>query len=274
MSIDSRFAEQYNGGDTSDFTIRLPSTYRNIARIALSSVELPQVEFLFSVCHGNLNMSVSGNTRNIAPGNYNACSLVTAVNEQLQDISSALHISLSPITGSVCITGTSPFTIDLRSSNTIIAARNTHWGLGYYLGFRQKGPLTAVFNPLTGFYEVCATAVILTQATPYYLLQLWCPEFTDTVSHRVYEGGFVSAFAKLVLRGGFYILQALNNSDYMRKEYTFLSPKAISHFRIKLLDPFGNPVDLRGMDWSLTFELYEIVNSRTYETLMGTYGRV
>ncbi len=279
MSIDSRFADQYNNGDTSDYTIRMPSTYRNIARVALSSVELPLVEFLFSDCHGNLTMQVDSSgagykTVSIYPGNYSSCDLVTVLTESLQqEVDPSFNVMILRTTGTLCITSPRPFTLDPTSSNTQIAARLNYWGLGYYLGFRRKGPLVAIQDTETGLFTLCGSAVVMLQPTPYYLLQLWTPDFLENVTHRVAGVASVPAFAKLVFEEGFYRLQTINNGDYMRKEFTFLSPTNVTQLRLKLLDPFGNPVDLRGMDWSATVELYEVVNARTYNTLSMTYGR-
>ena len=282
MSMDSRFADQYNlcPGDTSDFTIRLPSTYRNIARIALSSVELPLVEMTFSVKKGNISFLVTDPsdtatyvTVAIAEGNYTSPDLADAVEDALKALHPGFSATVDPFTGTITIShATTAFTIIPTSPDSLIAARPSHWGLGYYLGFRSKGPLTAT-GTAPGPYTLTATAPVLTQPTPYYLLQLWCPDLAENLSHRLSAGAFLPAFAKLVLRDGYYSLQFVDNSDYLRKEFTFLSPTNISHLRVKLLDPYGEPVDLRGMEWSTTFELYEVVNSRTYTTMMGTYGR-
>jgi hypothetical protein len=278
MSIDSRFADQYNNGDTADFTIRLPSTYRNIARLALSSVELPLVEYLFSECHGNLtmNVDVSGigfQTVDILPGNYEICDLLNVLKDSLQVVDPSFNVSLLRVPGTVCITSPYPFTIDPVSTNPSIAARLNYWGLGYYLGFRTKGPLVAEFNPDTGLYSLCGTALPTLQPTPYYLLQLYASDLLENITHRVSAGGSVPAFAKLILRDGFYHLQFVDGGDWMRREFTFLAPTNLSQIRVRLLDPFGAPVDMRRMDWSLTFELYEVVNSRTYGAMSRTYER-
>ena len=278
MSLDSRFADQYNNGDTSDYTIRLPSTYRNIARLALSSVELPLVEYLFSECHGNttLRVDVSGTgfqTVDILPGNYEICDLLGVLQDSFQAIDASFNVTLLRVPGTLCITSPYPFTIDPLSANASIAARLNYWGLGYYLGFRTKGPLVAELNPDTNLYSICATALPTLQATPYYLIQVYAPDLLENMTHRVSAGCSIPAFAKLVLRDGFYKLQFVDGGDWMRREFTFLAPTNLSQIRVKLLDPFGAPVDMRRMDWSVTFELYEVVNSRIYSTMSRTYER-
>jgi hypothetical protein len=209
----------------------------------------------------------------IYPGNYTPCDLISVLLESFQSWDPSFNLVILKTTGTVCLTSPNPFTLNPVSSCARIAARPNYWGLGYYLGFRQKGPLVATFDSELGLYTLCGTALVLTQPAPYYLLQLWAPDLLENVTHRVSAGASVPAFAKLVLRDGFYSIQFVDNGDYMRKEFTFLSPTNVSHLRLKLLDPFGEPVDLRGMDWSATFELYEVVNSRTYTAMMTTYSR-
>lgn len=279
MSIDSRFADQYNNGDTSDFTIRLPSTYRNIARIALSSVELPLVEFLFSERHGNTSIRVDISNgagyqpAEIIPGNYNACDLITVLRDSLQAIDPSFNVLVLRTSGSLCITSPNAFTLNPVSADSLIAARLNYWGLGYYLGFRSKGPLVATQDPETGLFAVCATAPLLIQPTPYYLLQLYAPDMLENITHRVSAGTSIPAFAKLVLRDGFYHLQFVDGGDWIRREFTFLAPSNVSQLRLRLVDPYGAPIDMRHMDWSSTFELYEVVNSRTYGAMSRTYER-
>jgi hypothetical protein len=275
VSVDSRFADQYNKG-TADFTLRLPVPIKNIQRIALSSVEIPLVEQLFSTTNGNLNFTLElGGTElppiSISAGNYTDTQLVSELEDALQAEDAAFTCSLSPTTGLLTITHpTTDFTLTMVSDNLEIADRPTHWGLGYYLGFRTKSTISSTGS---GPYTLTATTVLLIQPTPYYLLQLWCPDQVQTITHCSTERSSIAAFAKLVLKNNVYAIQFNSNADFMRKEYTFLSPVNVSQLRVRLVDPYGCTVDMRSMDWSYTVELYEIVNSRTYAHMGLTYER-
>lgn len=280
LSMDSRFADT-NFQSTSDFLIRMPSVYRNIARIAISSAEIPLVEYLFSERHGNLNFAVSVNsgpwTEGAIPaGNYTDLELMSVLTTELQKIDKRFEATRDKITGKVTILHTKkPFRIRLVSNNLTIAARPTHWGLGYQLGFRNKGDIASI--PMSGeddgSHEVVGTSIILVQPTPYYLLQLYAPDNLENMTHRVSEGGSVAAFAKLILRENKYFIQFMDNADYLRKEYTFLTPVNVSQVRVRLLDPYGELVDMFDMDWSFTLELYEVTNSRIHTAMSAIYDR-
>jgi hypothetical protein len=277
LSVDTRFADQFYNGPA-DFMIRTPSTYRNIQRIALSSAEVPLVEEMFSERHGNLNFSVyfdacGGWVDGIIPtGNYTDQQLVTELEIALQTIDPNFTVVEDLLSGIITITNTVPFQFSGVSNVKKIADRRTHWGLGYYLGFREKlSQLSQV--DISGNQAVSGSTVILIQSTPYYLLQLQCPDYVEQMMHRTDCNGWIPAFAKLVLRDEAYVLQFVDSGDWIRKEYTFLSPVNVSSLRIRLVDPYGDTVDMREMDWSMTFELYEVVNSRTFQHLSMTYDR-
>ncbi len=289
VSVDSRFADNLYKG-TADYMIKMPSTYRNIMRIALSSVELPLVEYTFSEEHGNLNFTVTYNATTypltIPAGNYTPTELCaqiqTALRTILDSFSEFFTCTYNPNTGRVTIANpdvraTDPLTapsyfteINLVSANPMIAARRSHWGLGYYLGFK-KGTITATYTGET--LQVVSDCVAQTGPSPYYLLQVECPDMIENITHRVDRNASVPALAKLILRDGYYAVQFDDGSNLLRKEYTFLTPVNIAQLRLRLVDPFGQIVDMCGVDWSATFELYEVVNSRTYNAIGHIYDR-
>jgi hypothetical protein len=283
VSVDTRFADQHYNNDTTDFMIRLPETMKNVMRIRLSSVEIPSVEYTFTVAKGNVAGTVVDSTGTrvftIEPGNYTVATLCSAVETRL---GVGYACSANPITGLVSITKTSgEFTLYLGSDNSTICSRKTHWGIGYYLGFRvpyvqtdtlgnslpeiQRRSITSSGSTATAY-----APPLVTQNT-YYLMQLQCPDQLDTVVHRVAGNAGIPAFAKLTLKNNGVGIDYDDNSDLIRKEYTFLAPTNISQLRVKLLDAFGVPVQLRTADWSMTFELTEIVNSHTYDKLNKTF---
>lgn len=281
-SLDSRFSDLKNNVN-SEFRIRNPTPLKNIIRVRLASVELPLVEHAFSEAKGNDTFSVKVGTvvtrfiqsGHLLAGNYTAASLVNAVEALLKDISSAFTCTLNGITGFVTITNpVTPFILDFSSLVPDVANRPTHWGLGYYLGFRESLVASTFINTLTqSYYTAVGTSIINVQATPYYLLQLKCPDEVVNVTHRLNNETHVDAFAKLVLKDNYYQLQFDDGSNLLRKEYTFLSPITIPFFQVSILDPWGKLVNMLDADWSLTLEVTEIVNSRTFADITKTYAR-
>lgn len=277
-SIDSRFSDLKNNVN-SEFRVNNPRVLKNVIRVRLSSIEVPLVEPMFSLLKGNVTMRVrlgTGayiQTGSLLAGNYTAGALVTAIQAKLQIIDSHFTISLNGISGLISITNSATvFTIDFASPLDKIASRPTYWGLGYYLGYRDT-VISATYSGLTGGYSVFGTSVVNVSPNAYYLVRLQCPDDAVNVTHRTVGGGFVSAFAKIVLTNNFYQIQFDDNSNLMRNEYTFVSPVNIPHFQISLLDPWGELVNMMDADWSYTIEVTEIKNSKVYDKALLTYQK-
>jgi hypothetical protein len=277
-SIDSRFSDLKNNVN-SEFRVNTPRVLKNVIRVRLSSIEVPLVEPMFSLLKGNVTMRVrigTGayvQTGSILAGNYTAGALVTALQAKLQVIDARFTITLNGISGLISITNSGVgFTIDFASPVDKIASRPTYWGLGYYLGFRDT-VLTATYSGVTGGYSVFGTSVVNVSPNSYYLVRLQCPDEAVNVTHRTVGGGFISAFAKIVLTNDFYQIQFGDNSNWVRNEYTFVSPVNIPHFQISLLDPWGELVNMMDADWSYTIEVTEIKNSKVYERALMTYQK-
>jgi len=263
MSIDTRFADQVYG-TTADFMIRMPATMRNVGRVALTSTEIPQVAYVFSYLAGNVNFTVvdisSGVTTalDISEGNYTAAELAAAVTTAMEvDVSGALVYDAIGNRFSFENTGGSAYTVALQSWNADVAARAKDWGLGYNLGFRGH-LVTVVSSPVGG------TASPSLGAPAYLLLQLQCPDMMENTLHRLADGSFVQALAKVVLRpgigGGFYEVQYDDIRNGLRKENVFVRPTAMTQLRIRLLDAYGVVVAMGDTDWSMTLEFTEVVS--------------
>ena len=257
-SIDTRFADQVYDG-TGDFMIRMPSTLRNVIRIALTSVEIPLVEYTFSCRHANLRITDSAS---IPAGNYTAAGLAAAV-ATTTGFTCTYDLSANRFT-----LGTG--TYNLLSPDATIAARTKDWGLGFNLGFK-KSQLNAAGNITIVGTSVAPNSPSLGPAA-YYLLQLQCPDMMDNTIHRVSGGGTVPAFAKLVLRSGVYQVQFDDGANLVRKENTFAQPTSIASLRVRLVDAYGSTVDMGETDWSMTFEVMEVVSSNLYGELNRAYG--
>ena len=275
-SLDTRFSDARTSIN-SEFRVLNPNPIKNVIRIRLSSVEIPLVEHMFSSDKGNVTFLV-GIRSFVAPydyvnttcgpltnGNYTITNICSAIQTFLIAIHSGFLCSADPISGFVTIRNTviSDFTINFNSPIPEVAQRLTHWGLGYYLGFRSR---TFTGN-LTGI------STIIVSPNPYYLLELKCPDSVVSLYHRINNNAYIEGFAKLILKGGYYQIQFDDGTNLLRKEVTFPAPVTIPYFQIRLMDPWGIQVNMLNNDWSVTLEITEVVNSKTYEYLSKTFTK-
>jgi len=292
MSIDSRFADQYYHG-TSDFMIRLPSTMRNCMRIALSSIELPEVAYVFTEAAGNTCFSVDGVVYDISEGTYTANQLASAITTAAEG---TLDCSYNSITNRFSLSAASTASVVLACPVPLasvcagpcppssVAVKTRYWGIGYNMGFRiiydkvdmyGKTIYDATQYPITVVAGEVVTACQSPQIAPppYTLLQVRCPDMMENTLHRTASGSYVQALAKLVLRRGEYQIQFDDAGNMLRKENVFQSPTSLTQLRISLVDAYGNLVEMGDTDWSMTFEIMEVVSSCQYNELNRAYGR-
>lgn len=263
LSIDTRFADQYNNG-TADFTIRLPDTYKNIMRLRLSSVEVPLVESVFTARRRNIGFSVGVVAVTIPSGNYDGTSLAAAVETAMQSVTGTATCVYDSVANRFVITADPSLEIVLHDGTSAILPRR-YWGLGYYMGFRTP--------VLTGSASYTGTQPPQLGPTPYYLMQVSCPDQVETTIHSTGLQTWIPALAKIVLRQGVYAVQFDNGANLLRKEIVFAAPSNVGQLRVRLVDPYGNLVDLGDVDWSMTFELTAVTSSCKYDDLNGAFGR-
>jgi hypothetical protein len=279
QSLDSRYADQ-RSCENAEWKIVLPHPLKNIMRVRMASIELPLVEYLFSNQYGNLTFAakIGANPSwvKLPPlnaGNYSASDIASAIQTRLLSLHSGFTVNIDSLNGKTIITNTSVhFQLYMASFDKAIASRPSYWGLGYYLGFRNN-PLVSI-QQSDGSYKVISESVLNVQQNQYYLLQLSCPEPVVNVTHVTSDFGFIDAFAKIVLKNGYFTIAFDDNQNLLRKEYSFLAPTTIPFFTFRLLNPFGEPVNMLNVDWSVTLELTEVVNSKTYTSISKTYARM
>ena len=111
--------------------------------------------------------------------------------------------------------------------------------------------------------------------SPYYLMQVSCPDQVETTVHATGAQSWIPALAKIVLHplGGVYAMQYDDGTNLVRKEIVFAAPSNVGQMRIRLVDPYGSLVDIGDVDWSMTFEMTAVMSSCKYEDLAGAFGR-
>ena len=272
VSVDTRFADQYYHG-TSDFLIRLPSTMRNVMRLSLASIELPEVAYVFSAKNGNTCFSLNGTVITIPESSYylGALTMVTVVNDAIAALVPDIECKYDTATNrfsfvnmsasDVTISLTSPDGVCSAACTESVAQNDRYWGIGYNLGFRDKEYILRVGD------TVVATQPPQVTSPAYYLLQVRCPDMMENTLHRTGQGSFVQALAKVVLRNGAYVVNYDDMGNMMRKENTFRSPTSVTQLRVSLVDAYGRLVEMGDIDWSMTFEFMEVISSCQYNEL-------
>jgi hypothetical protein len=166
VNIDSRFRPNYYGTSSTNFSIFLPFTQKNVVKMRISSIEVPMSYHAISKSNGNstcLIIDASGSGTNcwlvnLPDGNYeqswagesNASHIETAMNNA---IATATPGIIDLTTGKVALTGTQPkikpltdlcFTLDRVSGRSVFAvpqagSSSTIFTKGFTVRFNVDG---------------------------------------------------------------------------------------------------------------------------------------
>jgi hypothetical protein len=301
INIDSRFRNHYSGtvgskpivinSTSDDFMFTLPIPINNAISVRMSSLEFPNVFYAFSELLGNTSFYVtvpSGSTNvmnkrliKIDDGNYTDVSLCSAVEQLLNNAVSSINSTpgADPVTtvfsvlidggnattpsfsfvstGRATISTNPPVIFDLSFAEGTYGYRHNDSGLGHQLGFRQ--------DTYSGITTYIGDSIVDTTDWPYVFLKLhsdW-----KVVNHQTSDTNNLFAFAKIILSGEKGSLIFSNNSNTITSEFYFTQPTKVTHIPVKLVDPYDNLVDLMQMDFSLTLEIKEVLDSGLYEIM-------
>lgn len=277
VNIDSRFRVPTEGTDSCYFYFRLPTPIRNVLRIRVTSIEIPNNYYIFSSYRRNVTIYISFGTPLVTAaivipdGNYLVDDMVTTLNRLLDSVPalSWLDVSFNPVPNTFTFTGTQNFCLNTicTPGNAESYARECDYGLGYNLGFARG--LYPAMDMSNGTYTVTSNQNISFTGDPYVFLKV--NDF-ECVRQTTVGGYQFTALAKIIMKQA---KDYMNFDDYAgdhAKEYTFTAPYDLSRFKIQLLDPYGNLLPTNSAQVSFSLEVLEIRNPALYNTIRDAFA--
>lgn len=271
FNFDTRGRENFSSSRSTDCKIKFQNRIRNVCSVEMTSIELPNSIMLFSATRGNnsFNITIPGvndangnpitnRTVTINEGNYVALDFETEVHRALgaagvnttETSEDPIQFEISTLTGKAKFThtGGTNFELDFNTPST----RSTNWGLGYYMGFREKN--------LAGASEYTSAGVINIIGERYYLLQI-SPKMNNLVSAGE-NGSYPNSnlFTKVVLVGSVFTIVTENDNNSMNKLLYLDNPITIDELEVKLVDFYGDVVDIHECDFSFTLRVAELTH--------------
>jgi hypothetical protein len=302
INVDSRFRQNMSE-PAGNFTFNLEHPYKNLIRLRVASVEIPNMGYTFTKKNNTFivkALDITEITREekieIEPGNYNSTDLVdliqTKLYAQLRDTYGIyLTIELNIHTARITIThngvsdypvlgpdpvptqSAKPFVLDFMSPYTIMSKhtkttklKRKNMGLGYNLGYRQgaykvtTSGVSGIDPTITIYYqegEGCLDVV----GDTYMLL---CVNDFYTIEQRTDET-YIQCLAKIIVREDKQMVIYDDGATLLSNEIIFPSPTDLKILHIKLLDPYGEVIDLCGMNFSFSLEITEVLNTSLYD---------
>ncbi len=299
LNVDSRFRPAQSE-PVGNFLYRLEHTYKNVIRVRVASIEIPNTFYTFTTARQNVSFivttkDITGITRSltiqIADGNYTITELINEIQDQLnanfRDLYGIyIEISLNVNTGKITFecqglaasypisSGTLPtyenYPVTFDFSTPRPSTRHGGIGIGYNLGFRQltyipnpnataAGPVVPPAVPTS--YNLTSEAMIDTIEDTYLLFGL---NDLHTLEHRT-NTNYFQMLAKIIIREDKNAIIYDDGSSLVSNEIIFPSPQNLTNLQISLLDAYGEVIDLNGLNYSVSFEITEVLNTRLYD---------
>lgn len=262
--------------DCSGVTFQVPAThsghfvfsahklYRNITSVKLTSMEFANTFYTFSNARGNttftITVSATPYTITIRPGNYTPSTLKTEIYDQIIAVPGMTDFSYDIPTHAFRFVGANGTIITFPTSNSNPYGN----GIGYNLGF--LGTTYSIGSINSNVLDSEVTPDLIQDTYVYLQINDW-----NLLEHQQYGQTFFSVFAKIQLTGAKNTIIFDNNyTNSSTKEYVFPQPVNLQRFEIRMLDAYGNTLDLRSGIFSMTLELQQVDNAAVYEDLIKT----
>lgn len=292
LNIDSRFRTDISD-PTTNFSFKFTHAYKNLIRLKISSIEIPNVFYTFTKWNNSftitaydINCILREALICIEPGNYTSADLIISIQKQmdvkLRDLygiymiitvdehTAKVTFTLQGVTpfGGVCenpgpIQQGQPFFLEFATADKF-KKRPTGFGLGYNLGFRK--PLYKVTTqscctiPLC-MYSITSEGCLDVVGDSYMFLSI---NDLHTVEQTTYTT-YLQCLAKIIIREDKFSIIYDDGSTLMANEIIFPSPTDLKYLNVKLLDPYGEVVDLNNMNFSFSIEITEVLNTSLYD---------
>jgi len=276
---------------TSNFQYRFDQPYKNVIRARIASIEIPNVWYEFSAAnYHNTSFTISAydisnnlRTANIliSDGNYTAIDLLTSIQSDLDTLlkvpygifmsiypdpfslkTTILHEGVGPI-GSTTPTATAkPFIVNFQIPET--AEQPCNWGLGYNMGYRKRYyTVNNVYDSSGGItqYALDSESLIDVTADPYIFLAV--NDYHSVDQQNI--SGYSQALAKIIVRESKNDIIYDDGATLLSNDIIFPAPIDLKVIQVKLLDPYGQVLDLNDINCSFSMEITEVTNTKLYE---------
>lgn len=290
VNVDTRFRSTLTQSST-ECTYRFEHPYKNVIRLRVASVEIPNMWYTFST-ENYYNtyfhiyaFDVSNNPIQekiqLDDGNYTAVDLLSILqqrfNSQLRDKHGIylsifpdpfavktiiIHNGVGPRNGSG-VTGTArPFILNFKVPE--LCTQPFNFGLGYNLGFKQNTYDVSTISDVSGAitrYVVKSESCIDVIGDMYTLL---CINDLHGVEQKT-GTNYYQCLAKIIIREDKNSVIYDDGSTLLSNDIIFPSPVDLDKINIRLTDPYGKTLDLNQMNFSFSLEITEVMNTRMYE---------
>ena len=276
INIDSRFRDPDPSSSSGNFQFSLLSSVRNVLRIRITSIEFPNNFYMFSKLRRNITLKISFVDTDSQPkiltvrvpdGNYLLNDLLQQLISDIGAHLDGFDLTFNAVTGKFIFTWDRSFVLDTACSEGDTYDRPFDYGLGYNLGF-SRGIFESDGPDLSGNYNIMSDQLSYFAGDAYVFLKI---NNFDCVRQTVLGNDF-SAMAKIIITSPKDYTTYDDYGGNHAKEVTFTTPYDLKRFQIKILDAYGEVVDMGSSNFSFSMEVLEVKNLNLYNTIRDAFA--
>jgi hypothetical protein len=281
LNINSCFRTNYYQSNPCDFIYMIPSEIKNVVSMRLVSIEIPNSWYLFSKIKKNNIFEISieeneekhGYKIEIPDGNYDSQTLEDYLNSNFF-YQSGMENSLKYIKFSInsynlkskfeliesCDLEKKRIRFSLKFTESI--GQNIMMTFGWIVGFRTATYINVKELVSEGLFDAGGDRYIYVSINDY--------QYNNNTSNIVcFDKSILSedVIAKIPMVNGKLSLVVNDNNSPLSKIRLYNGPVNLSRLQIKVLDHFGNIIDLNNMDFSMTLELQLLYESFNFQNV-------
>ncbi len=270
VHVNTKFRSNYYNTSSSNFNYQFPNTYSNVTSLKLDSICIPNTWYLFSSKKKNNVFFIETNDSCfgvelhqiiIPDGNYSIEQLETFLNKTyfylagndnaLKNIKFSIHENSLKSIFSVVDGTSSSYRFTLKFAHSEL--KNISFGAGWILGFRYAEYLDVTSYIMSeGLFDGGGDRYV------YFCLDDF--NHSSLNPHEVCFEKYSaneSVLAKIYLTDGKFAVNIddSSNGNNIVKTRKFAGPIDLSKIKVKILDQYGDVVDLNYMDFSFSLQV-------------------
>lgn len=264
INIDTRFRDEYNPSSLVNYNITLPERITEVKTILITNIEIPNSIYNISASIGNNAFKVTKENTNtsklvvLPDGNYSATDLLTFINEELATVFSTDVVGTITNNQFIFTSGQHNYLVDFTIDETGNFNKNSPRSkLGWTLGFRSmnctimKGTLTVAesFIDLNGPRYLYLAIDEFTKGNQHSFISPLPKSFINkNILARITIDSTIWGFGKIIPSN-------MKSGNLVTDHRSYTGKADLQKLNIQLLNEYGNPVNLNGMDFSFCIEV-------------------
>jgi len=269
INIDTRFCDDYNYNNTNAvYTITLPQRINEVKSIMICNLELPMSIYNISSNLGNNTILLDGSAIVIPDGFYTATSTSTFINQintvlQGTDLSYNIQNAHSVFTNHSASPHTLQFDVNSNGVDKYQYKSKLGWFLGYHsqagtynkvyqLGATGSGTNSLTANSLINFNGPRYLYLVIDEFSNGNQNSFWAP-----INNYIINKNIIARISMDFMGYPYGTVMTTNNFNGLllsdRRSYN--GKVDLQKLAIQLIDEYGTPVDLNGLDFSFCMEV-------------------